>query len=59
MLLHSMCVAVLNIYDDVHGGWLDRVFFGRLNVGVCLSCSQGFPSITPYLEHVCAGGGVG
>ena len=31
--------------------------FGCLNVGVYLSCSQGFPSIAPCLEYVCAGGG--
>ena len=44
MLLHSMWYAVLNIYD-IHGGCLDRVYFGCLNVGVYLSCSQGFSLI--------------
>ena len=46
----------MDIYD-VHGGCLDRVSFGCLNVGVACHVVRGFPSIAPCLEHVCAGGG--
>ena len=41
----------------MHGGWLDRLSFGCLNVGVYLSGSEGFPIFSPCLEHICAGGG--
>ena len=57
MLLHSMWFAVLNIYD-IHGGCLDRVSFGCLNVGVYLSGSQGFSLICSlFRARLCWGGG--
>ena len=39
----------------MHEGWLDRLSFGCLKVGVYLSSS--FPTFAPCLEHICAGGG--
>ena len=54
-----MWFAVLNI-NDIHGGCLDRVSFGCLNVGVYLSCSQGFSLICSlFRARLCWGGGGG
>ena len=58
MLLHSMWFAVLNIYN-IHKECLDRVSFGCLNVGVYLSCSQGFSLICSLFRAcLCLGGSV-
>ena len=45
---------------DVPKGWLDSFSFGCLNVGVCLSCSQGFfLNCSLSRARLCWGGGGG
>ena len=50
--------VVLYSLVDVFKGWLDSFSFGCLNVGVCLSCSQGFSlNCSLFRARLCWGGG--
>ena len=45
------CLDNVVLYSsvDVLKGWIDRVSFGCLNVGVAYHVVRGFPSIVPCL----------
>ena len=55
------CLDNVVLYSsvDVLKSWLDSFYFGCLNVGVSLSCSQGVSlNCSLFRECLCWGGGV-